>query len=101
MKAKPIIYTAVIVIVAAWVYRLLYTGGWLSHHYEFNDPNVVNLLLAIIEPITVVIAVAYWIWRARRLYRLLFFSFIVQLLVGAGFVAFIGFFILTWKPKMM
>lgn len=101
VKAKPIVYSAVIVMIAAWVYRLLYTGGWLTHHYELNDPNSVNLLLAIMEPIAVLIVAGYWIWRTRTLYRLLFFTFIVQLLVGAGFVAFFLFFIFSWKPRLM
>ena len=53
------------------------------------------------EPIAVLAVVAYWIWRTRFLYRLLFFFFIVQLLIGLGFLVFLGFFFVTWKPKMM
>jgi hypothetical protein len=86
---------------AIWVYRYLITGGWLTNHYQLNDPNIVNLVLAIFEPVAVAGVVAYWIWRTRSLYRLLFILFLAQLIVGAGFLAFILFFFLTWKAKMM
>ena len=86
---------------AAWVYWYLITGGWLTNHYHLNDPNIVNLILAIIEPIAVLVVVAYCIWQTRALYRLLFISFVIQLVIGTGFVAFLGFFYFTWKPKMM
>ena len=36
---------------ASAVYRHLITGGWLTNHYQLNDPNIVNLALAIFEPI--------------------------------------------------
>lgn len=45
--------------------------------------------------------ISYWIWRTRFFYRILFVSFIVQLLIDAGFLAFVGFFFFTWKPKLM
>ena len=98
---KPIIYSVLNLIGAAWVYRLLFTGGWLTHHYDLSDPDSINLLLAIVEPLVVLCVISYWIWRTRFLYRLLFISFIVQLLIDAGFIAFIGLFMLTWKPRMM
>jgi predicted membrane channel-forming protein YqfA (hemolysin III family) len=88
-------------IAAIWVYRHLITGSWLTNHYQLNDPNIVNLVLAIFEPLAVAGVVAYWIWRTRSLYRLLFILFLAQLIVGAGFLAFILFFFLTWKAKMM
>jgi hypothetical protein len=100
-KWKPILYSAVNLIAAAWVYRYLVTGGWLRNDYRLNDPNIVNLALAIFEPVAVVAAIGYWIWRTRTLYRLLFTSFLVQLLIAIGFLAFILLFFFTWKPKMM
>jgi hypothetical protein len=101
LKTKPIIYSVVNLIAATWVYRYLITGGWLTNHYQLNDPNIVNLALAIFEPIAVAGVVAYWIWRNRLLYRLLFILFLAQLIVGAGFLAFILLFFFTWKPKLM
>jgi len=101
LKTKPIIYSLINLVGAAWVYRYLISGGWLTNHYQLNDPNIVNLVLAIFEPIAVAGMVAYWICRTRSLYRLLFILFLIQLLIGAGFLAFIGLFFLTWKPKMM
>ena len=83
-KTKPIIYSLLNLIGAAAVYRLLISGGWLTHHYDLRDPNSINLLLAITEPPVVLCVIAYWIWRTRFFYRLLFVSFIVQLLIDVG-----------------
>ena len=55
----------------------------------------------IVEPLVVLCLISYWAWRTRFLYRLLFISFIVQLLIDAGFIVFIGMFVLTYKPRMM
>ena len=101
LKPKPLIYSAVILIGAVWAYRFLNSGGWLTHHYQLNDPDSLNLIPVIFEPIAVLGVIAYWIWRTRSLYRMLFILFLIQLAIGAGFLAFIGFFVLTWKPKMM
>jgi hypothetical protein len=51
------------VTVATAVYRHLITGGWLTNHYQLDDPNIVNLVLAIFEPIAIVGVIAYWLWR--------------------------------------
>ena len=102
MKAKPIIYSAVIVIGAIWSYRFLYADGWLTNpYYRLNDPDIVNLFVAIFEPIAVAAVIAYWIWRTHTFYRILFISFIAQLLVGAGYLAMFLFFVITYKPRMM
>jgi hypothetical protein len=101
VKTKALIYSVVNLIGASWVYWYLIKGGWLTNHYHLNDPNIVNLVLAIFEPLAVIGVVAYWIWRTRSLYRLLFILFLLQLVIAAGFLAFILFFVFTWKPKMM
>lgn len=101
MKAKPIIYSVVNLISAGVVYRLLISGGWLTHHYDLHDPDAINLVLAIVEPLVVLAVVSYWIWRTPVLYRLLFISFILQLLIDVGFLMFIGLFFVTYKPRMM
>jgi hypothetical protein len=55
----------------------------------------------IFEPIAVLGVVAYWVWRTRELYRLLFFLFLGQLLIGASYLAMFLLFVLTYKPRMM
>jgi hypothetical protein len=85
LKTKAIIYSAVILIGAVWMYRFLNSGGWLTHPYQLNqlnDPDSLNLVPVIFEPIAVLGVVAYWVWRTRKLYRLLFFLFLGQLLNG-------------------
>jgi len=100
-KTKSIIYSAVILIGAVWMYRFLNSGGWLTHHYQLSDPDSLNLVPVIFEPIAVVGVVVYWVWRTRALYRLLFFLFLGQLLIGAGYLAVFLLFVLTYKPRMM
>jgi hypothetical protein len=55
----------------------------------------------IFEPIAVLGVFAYWIWRTRRLYRLLFFLFLGQLLIGASYLAVFLLFVLTYRPRIM
>src|ERR1051325_6527186 len=103
-KTKSIIYSAVILIGAVWMYRFLNSGGWLTHHYQLsqlNDPDSLNLIPVIFEPVAVLGVVTYWVWRTRALYRLLFFLFLGQLLIGAGYLAVFLLFVLTYKPRMM
>jgi hypothetical protein len=89
------------VIAATAVYRYLITGGWLTNHYQLNDPNIINLALAIFEPIAVLSVIAYWIWRTSSLRRLMSILCLVQILIGAGFLLFLLVFAITWHPKMM
>jgi len=98
---KAILFSALHVVAAIAVYRHLISGGWLTNRYQLNDPNIVNLVLAIFEPIAVVSVVAYWIGRRPILYRLMSILCVVQVLIGTGFLLFILFFALTWHPKMM
>ena len=98
---KAAIISIVNLIAAACVYAYLITGGWLTNHYHLDDPNIVNLLLAVFEPIAVASVIAYWIFRKHFLYRLAATLCFVQVLIGAGFLLFILFFALTWQPKLM
>ena len=98
---KAVLISVVHVVAATAVYRHLITGGWLTNRYQLNDPNIVNLVLAIFEPIAIASVVAYWLWRKPSLYRLISILCLVQLLIGAGFLIFLLFFALTWHPKMM
>ena len=98
---KAILFSFINVIAAVAVYWYLAKGGWLTNHYQLNDPNIINLVLAIFEPIAIASVIAYWFWRKSFLYRLVFVLAFIQILIGAGFLIFILLFMLTWKPKMM
>lgn len=100
-KLKAGLITLVHVVAAAVVYRHLIMGGWLTNHYQLNDPNIVNLVLAIFEPIAIVSVIAYWLLRKPALYRLISILFFIQILIGVGFLVFILLFIFTWHPKLM
>jgi hypothetical protein len=100
-QGKAILFTIVHVVAAAAAYRYLITGGWLTNHYQLNDPNIVNLLLAIFEPIAILSVLAYWIARRPFLYRLMSILCLVQVLIGVGFLVFLLLFAITWHPKMM
>ena len=96
-----IVCSIVHLIAAAAVYWHLIKGGWLTNHYQLNDPNIVNLVLAIFEPIAVVGVIGFWIWRTSFLRRLMLILGLIQILIVAGFVLFFLLFALTWHPKMM
>lgn len=98
---KALLYSIVNLVAAACVYAHLISGGWLSNSYQLNDPNIVNLVLAIFEPIAAASVIAYWIWRTRGLYRLLFVLCLSHVVIGAGFLVFILAFMLFWQPKLM
>jgi hypothetical protein len=100
-KLKAGLITLVHVIAATAVYRYLITGGWLTNHYQFNDPNIVNLLLAIFEPIAIISVIAYWLLRKPGLYRLMSILCFFQIFIGVGFLVFILLFMFTWHPKLM
>ena len=99
--SKAAVISVIHLAAATAVYRHLITGGWLTNRYQLNDPNIVNLVLAIFEPIAIISLIAYWRFRTPFLYRLIFILGLVQLLIGAGFLIFILFFALTWHPKMI
>ena len=98
---KAGVISVVHVVAATTVYRYLITGGWLTNRYQLNDPNIVNLVLAMFEPIAIVSVIVYWLLRKPFLYRLMSILCLVQILIGAGFLIFILLFALTWHPKMM
>jgi hypothetical protein len=100
-KFKGILYSIVIVAAGLDIYWHLYTGGWLTNHYHLNDLDIVNLVLAIVEPILLLVVIAYWLTASRTFHRILFWSFILQLLICAGFGLVILLFMLTWHPRLM
>ena len=101
VSSGAIVYSAINVVAASAVYWHLINGGWLTNRYELSDPNIVNLALAIFEPLAVGCVIGFWIWRTPMFRRLLFFLALVQVLIGAGFLVFFAVFAMTWHPKMM
>jgi hypothetical protein len=101
VSRKAALYSALNISAAVAVYWHLITGGWLMNEYRLDDPNIVNLLLALFEPIAILSVLAYWIWRTASLRRLVAIMAVFQILIGAGFLAFFIFFAVTWHPKMM
>ena len=101
VSRKAIACSAVHLIAAVAVYWYLITGGWLTNHYQLNDPNIVNLFLAIFEPVAVLSVIAFWISRRPGFQRLMAVLCVVQILIGAGFLVFFLVFAMTWHPKMM
>ena len=98
---RAVCCSAIHLIAAIAVYWHLITGGWLTNHYQLNDPNIVNLFLAIFEAIAVMSVVGFWIRRTPFFQRLMSILCIVQVLVAAGFLIFFLVFAATWHPKMM
>ena len=100
-QTKAGLLSALHLLAAGAVYCHLISGGWLTSRYQLDDPNILNLVLAVFEPIAAVSVVAYWATRIRGLYRMMAWLAVVQLLVGLGFLVFVVVFVLTWHPKLM
>lgn len=102
---KLLLISVVHIVAAAFAYWHLISGGWLTtatiSAYRLNDPNIVNLMLAIFEPIAVASVIVYWLSRRPFFYRLMSILCLVQLLIGTAFLIFILLFIFTWHPRMM
>jgi hypothetical protein len=71
LTLKASLVSVVHTIAAAAIYWYLITRGWLTNHYQLNDPNIVNLLLAIFEPVAIASVIAYWLLRKHFLYCLI------------------------------
>ena len=98
---RAVVYSAVHFAVGGAVYWHLITGGWLTNRYRLDDPNIVNLILAIFEPIAVMSVVAYWIFRKPGLYRLMMILCVLQIAIAVGFLVFFVIFATTWRFKLM
>ena len=101
LRSKATLFSVINLVAAAAVYWHLVKGGWLTNHYQLDDPNIVNLVLAIFEPVALISVIAYWLWRKSFLYRVVSILALIQIIVGAGFLIFLLLFMLTWHPKMM
>ena len=88
-------------LIATAVYWHLVTGGWLTNRYQLDDPNIVNLALAIFEAVVVVLVIASWISRSAFLCRLIWRLCLVQILVALGFLVFFLVFAATFRFKLM
>jgi hypothetical protein len=100
-RSKAALISMLHILAAGAVYRHLITGGWLTNVYHLDDPNIINLVLAVFEPVAIASVLAYWLWRRPLLYRLIFILCVVQIMIGAGFLLFLLLFALSWHPKMM
>ena len=100
-QLKAIFFSCLQVVAAAAAYYHLVTGGWLQTHYQWNDPNIVNLLLALFEPIALVSVLVYWLWPTAALYRVLVFLSLAQVLIALGIGIFFLIFLLLWHPRLM
>ena len=100
-STKAVVYSAVHFLVAGAVYWHLITGGWLTNRYHLEDPDIVNLILAIFEPIAVISVIAYWVSRRPGLYRLMMILSVLQIVVAIGFLVFFLVFAATWHFKLM
>jgi hypothetical protein len=100
-RAFPVVVSVFQVVAAVWIYRFLNTGGWLTHRYDLSDPNSLNLVPVIFEPVAVLSVIAYWMRRTARLRRLLMILGVVQVLIVVSYLAVFALFVLTYRPRMM
>ena len=100
-QLKAALFSFIQIASATAVFYHLVTGGWLHCHYQWNDPNIVNLLLALFEPVAVASVLVYWFWRSALLYRVLVFLSLAQLLVALGSGFFFLIVLFFWHPRLM
>src|SRR5947209_19683778 len=101
-RALPVVVSVFQVVAALSIYRFLNSGGWLTHrYYDLHDPDSLNLIPVIFEPVAVLSVIAYWIRRTAGLHRLLMILAVVQVLIVASYLAVFVWFVLTYRPRMM
>lgn len=100
-RALPVVVSVFQIVAAVWIYRFLNSGGWLTHHYDLRDPDSLNLIPVIFEPVAVLSVIAYWMRRTAGLRRLLMMLAVVQVLIVASYVAVFVWFVVTYRPRMM
>ena len=81
-KARALFVSSGHVLIAIGVYWHLITGGWLAQSPAWNDPNIINLALALLEAIAVGSVLAFWIWPRPFLYRFMADLLVIQAVVG-------------------
>ena len=101
-RALPVVVSVFQVVAALWMYRFLNSGGWLTHRpWDLHDPDSLNLIPVIFEPVAVLSVIAYWMRRTAGLRRLLMILAVVQVLIVASYLAVFVWFVLTYRPRMM
>ena len=102
-RAFPVVVSVFQVVAALLIYRFLNSGGWLTHRYYdlLHDPDNLNLIPVIFEPVAVLSVIAYWMRRTAGLRRLLMILAVVQVLIVASYLAVFVWFVLTYRPRMM
>jgi hypothetical protein len=99
--SRPLWSSIVHLLTAAAVYWHLIKGGWLTNRYQLDDPNTVNLGLAIFEAVAVMLVIGSWISRSAFLGRLIWRLCLVQIAVAIGFLVFFLVFAATFRFKLM
>jgi hypothetical protein len=102
-RALPAVVSVFQILAALAIYRFLNSGGWLTHRYYdlLHDPDNLNLVPVIVEPVAVLSVIAYWMRRTAGLRRLLMILAVVQVLIVASYLAVFALFVLTYRPRMM
>ena len=99
-RPRVIIVCLLHLLFAGAVYWHLITGGWLATSYHWNDPDDINLVLAVFEALCAVVVVALVVGRKRFFYKLLVDLLVIQLILAVGLLILLLLFVLTWQPRM-
>ena len=100
-RPRVVLVSLLHLLCAGGVYRYLIIGGWLTNHYHWDDPNDINLVLAVFEALCAVAVLALAICRKPFLYKLLIDLLIIQIIISSCLLILLLLFILTWHPRMM
>jgi|GEM_PF-1079099 len=81
-------------------YWHLVSGGWLTSHYTWGDPDNFNLVLAVFQALVVLTVFALVLARKPFLYAFVVDLFYIQVLLGVAILALVLIFVFTWHPKL-
>ena len=82
LTPKAIFVCSAHVLIAVGVYWHLVSGGWLTQNYQWDDPNIVNLNLAVLEALAMGSVIAFGIRPRPFTYRFVLDLLVIQLVVG-------------------
>lgn len=81
-RIKPLLISIGHALFAIGVYWHLITGGWFAESYSLNDPNLINLTLALFEVVAIGSVIAFWVRTLPVTYWFMVDLFVIQVVAA-------------------
>jgi len=98
---RSVIAPLIHLLLAGTAYWNLAKAGWLTATYHWNDPDDINLVLALFEGLCALAVFAFAAFRTTFLSKLLNGLLVIQLILAVSIFALVMYVVLTWKPRMI